>query len=98
MAAVIGQRKDDINAIGDIMANINEMAGAIAKETTEQGEKLARLDENMAAADANVEDGVKELKQAAVHQKKAGRCMYFLVGVIFVCIVILAIFLFSGGS
>jgi hypothetical protein len=35
MAAVIDQRKDDINAIGDIMANINEMAGAIAKETTE---------------------------------------------------------------
>lgn len=44
------------------MANINEMAGAIAKETTEQGEKLARLDENMSAADKNVEDGVKELK------------------------------------
>jgi hypothetical protein len=35
LAGVITQRKDDINAIGDIMANINEMAGAIAKETAE---------------------------------------------------------------
>jgi|TARA_B110001450_G_C17509145_1_gene435655 t-SNARE complex subunit (syntaxin) len=77
------------------MANINEMAGAIAKETAEQGEKLNLLDENMTAADANVEDGVKELKQAAVHQKKAGRCMYFLVGVIFLCIIILGLFLFN---
>lgn len=95
MAAVIDQRKEDINAIGDIMANINEMAGAIAHETAEQGEKLARLDDNMTDADKNVEDGVKELKQAAVHQKKAGRCMYFLVGVIFICIIILGIILFS---
>ena len=95
MAAVIDQRKDDINAIGDIMANINEMAGVIAQETVEQGEKLARLDENMTDADKNVEDGVKELKQAAVHQKKAGRCMYFLVGVIAMCIIVLGIILFN---
>ena len=87
MAAVIGQRKDDINAIGDIMANINEMASAIAKETTEQGEKLARIEKNMTAANQNVENGVKELKQSAVHQKKAGNCINFLVGVIFICII-----------
>lgn len=78
------------------MANINEMAGAIAKETAEQGEKLERLDENMTSADKNVEDGVQELRKAAVHQKSAGKCMYFLVGVIFICIIILGIFVFSG--
>ena len=67
MANVIQQRKEDINAIGDIMQNINEMAGAIAKETAEQGEKLQRLDENVTAADENVEGAVKELKEAATH-------------------------------
>lgn len=32
---IIQQRKEDINAIGDIMANINEIAQAIGKETEE---------------------------------------------------------------
>ena len=44
--------------IGDIMANINEMAHAIKEEVDGQGEKLEKLNENMGAADANVEKGL----------------------------------------
>ena len=50
----------------------------------------------MSKADKNVEDGVKELRQAAVHQKSAGKCMYFLVGIIFICVIILGIVVFSA--
>ena len=41
---VIAQRKEDINNIADIMANINEMAKDLAIETKKQGEKLNKLD------------------------------------------------------
>lgn len=43
------------------MANINEIAGTIAKETVEQGEKLVRLDQHMDEADKNTGEAVKEL-------------------------------------
>ena len=49
------------------MANINEIAGAIAKEVDEQGEKLEKLEEDIIKADENVEKGVVNLKEAAVH-------------------------------
>ena len=49
------------------MANINEMAHAIKDETEEQRKKLERLDENMGAADENVEKGLGELQSAAKH-------------------------------
>ncbi len=78
------------------MANINEIAGAIAKEVDEQGEKLESLHEDITKADENVEKGVQNLKEAAVHQKKSGKCMGLLVGVIVVCIIILFAFIFSG--
>ena len=49
------------------MANINQIAGAIAKEVVEQGEKLEDLHENITQADVNVEKGVENLKSAALH-------------------------------
>ena len=49
------------------MGNINEMAKDLAVETREQGEKLERLDDNMADADKNAEEALDELKQAASH-------------------------------
>lgn len=55
MTNVIGQRKEDINNIANIMSNINAIAKDLAIETTQQGEKLKRLDQNMAEADNNAE-------------------------------------------
>ena len=62
MGNLIAQRKEDVNMIGDIMANLNEMAGAIKTEVEQQGEKLTRLDNNMGEADTNVEKGLDQLK------------------------------------
>jgi t-SNARE complex subunit (syntaxin) len=55
MSNVIGQRKQDINNIASIMSDINDIAKDIAVETVQQGEKLVRLDQNIAEADNNAE-------------------------------------------
>lgn len=64
MHNVIQQRKQDINSIANIMADINEIAKDIAIETKAQGEKLERIDQNMAEADKNAEAALGELNQA----------------------------------
>ena len=48
MNEVIGQRKQDINNIASIMNDINAIAKDLAIETTSQGNKLSKLDQNMA--------------------------------------------------
>ena len=69
------------------MGNINEMAKDLAIETRNQGEKLEKLDDNMAVADKNAEDALGELKQAASHQKKAGKCTRYLICFLFLIII-----------
>ena len=75
------------------MNDINCIAKDLAVETQEQGEKLGRLDENMVVADRNASEALEELNQAQVYQKKSGKCMYFLVSIIVVCVIIMGIFL-----
>lgn len=58
---VIDQRKDDINTIATLMSNINMIAKDIAVETSAQGEKLEKLDENITVADENASNALKEL-------------------------------------
>lgn len=43
------------------MSNINQIANDIAIETKNQGDKLLKLDENMAVAEKNAEDALDEL-------------------------------------
>lgn len=93
MDAQINQRKADIDDIANIMSNINSIAQDIAIETKNQGEKLLKLDENMTVADKNASDALDELQQAQVHNRKTGKCTYFLVGIILFCIIILGIIL-----
>ena len=64
MENIISQRKADISNIANIMSDINSIAKDIAMETQEQGEKLARLDENMHVADKNASEALDELKEA----------------------------------
>ena len=75
------------------MSNINSIAQDIAIETKTQGDKLLKLDENMAVAEKNAEEALDELQQAQVHNRKTGKCTYFLVGIILFCIIILGIIL-----
>ena len=62
MDAQINQRKADIDDIANIMSNINSIAQDIAIETKNQGEKLLKLDENMAEADKNAQEALDELQ------------------------------------
>ena len=84
---VIAQRKEDINNIADIMANINDMAKDLAIETKKQGQKLNKLDQDLGTADNNAETALKELGSAVKQQKKAGKCQACLMWLI-VCILI----------
>ena len=88
MNEIIGQRKEDISNIANIMSDINAIAKDLAIETTVQGEKLVRLDQNMAEADNNAEAALGQLKQAKNHQKKAGKCLKCLVALIVLCLII----------
>ena len=73
------------------MSDINAMAQDIAIETGKQGEKLQGLDHNMAIADENTSKALKELTEAQMHQRKSGRCMYFLVSVIVLALLVIII-------
>ena len=61
MDAAITERKADIDNIANIMSNINSIAQDIAIETKNQGEKLHKLDDNMADVEKNAEDALDEL-------------------------------------
>ena len=98
MENIISQRKEDISNIANIMSDINSIAKDLAIETAEQGEKLQRLDQNMIEADRNASEALDQLNQAKVYQKKSGKCMYFLVGIIVVCLIIMGIFLGTSTS
>ncbi len=90
MEEVIKQRKKDINQIESIMQNINAIAKDINIEVQTQGEKLGRLDQHMTSAANNVEGAKEELVQAEEHQKKGGKCFWYLIvgGVIVIGIII----------
>ena len=64
MAAVIEQRRDEINKIENIMRNINDIAKDINIEVQNQGEKLERLDMHVRTAAENVKEANKELQEA----------------------------------
>ena len=98
MENIINERKNDINAIAAIMGDINELAKDIAKETSIQGENLLKVDESMNEAKDNAEAGLQELQEAQVHSRRTGKCTYFLVGIIMLCLVVLGIFLASSGQ
>jgi hypothetical protein len=51
----------------------------------------------MAVADRNASEALGELQQAQVYQKKSGKCMYFLVGIIIICLIIMGIFLATAS-
>jgi len=71
------------------MSDINHIAKDIAIETKEQGEKLEKLDLNMADAEDNAAKGLEQLKEAAMHQRKSGKCNVLLLSIIVVCIIVL---------
>lgn len=43
----------------------------------------------MAVAEDNTSKALHELKEAAVHQKKAGKCNALLLSIIVICIIVL---------
>jgi t-SNARE complex subunit (syntaxin) len=61
MDNVINQRKEDINAIADIMTDIHQIAGDLAVEVKDGGEKLDQLNDNMGDADKKAEEALTEL-------------------------------------
>lgn len=71
------------------MADINEIAKDIAVETRGQGEKMVKLDDNMAVAEENTTKALDELKEAAMHAKKSGKCNVLLLSIIVICILVL---------
>ena len=87
MSNIIEQRNQDINQIGDIMANINDMAKDLAIETKEQGDKLVNLDNNMGKAEKNADEALDQLKSASKHQKKAGKCTKILIALIIIILI-----------
>ena len=91
MQNIIAQRKEDIHSIANIMADINAIAKDIAVETRAQGEKLDGLMDNLTTADNNTSSALKELNEAKGHQTKSGKCQYFLISILVLCILILII-------
>lgn len=94
MQETLNQRNQDINQIGEIMANLNEMARDLAIETKAQGEKLLKLHENVEVAEQNVEEAHEQLKQAATHQRRAGKCTRCLVILIFLLLISVALIIY----
>ena len=94
---VIKQRKEDINAIADIMQDINSIAKDFAVEVKQGGEKLDQLNDQMGDAEKKVEDAKKELDSAKKYQKKNSKCACCLFWIILICVAVLFIILWQFG-
>ena len=96
MAAVIEQRRVEIDKIENIMRNINDIAKDINIEVQNQGEKLDRLDNHMRTAADNVKEANKELKEASHHQKKSCKCLIYIIILAMVAIGVVLYFIISA--
>ena len=76
------------------MGDINDMAKDLAIETKNQGEKLQKLDENMAQADNNAGEALSELKSARKNQKGASKCQTCLIGLISVILLAVGLIIY----
>lgn len=75
------------------MQDINSIAKDLAVEVKDGGDKLDKLNDQMADTDKKVEDAKKELDSANKYQKKNSRCVCCLVSIIILSLGILAIIL-----
>ena len=101
MEESINQRKNDINNIEKIMTDINSLAKDLAVETQKQGDSLSRLDENITHVQVNTKVALEELTEAQVHQKKSGKCLYIILGLIILAVavvVVIVVLKTTGGS
>lgn len=94
---MIQQRKEDINAIADIMQDINHIAKDLAVEVRQGGEKLDQLNDQMGDAEKKVDDARKELDSAKKYSKKSSKCACCLVWLIIIALGVLALILWSFG-
>ena len=95
MNGVIQQRKEDINAIADIMQDINSIAKDLAIEVREGGEKLDQLNEQVGDAEKKTGDALKELDTAQKYSKKNSKCICCIVYIIVMALGIVATVLFT---
>ena len=101
MADVIHQRQEDLNNVEKLMSDINSIAQSINKNVHEQRHDLVQIDQNATAAKDNAKEAHNQITQAEAHQKKGGKCMYYILGgiALFVLIIIIIfIIAFSSGG
>ena len=89
MEDVIKQRQEELNNVEQFMTDINDIAKEINTKVHEQRADLVEIDANAGTALDNAKDAEENIEQAQEHQKSAGKCMYWVVGVISIAVIII---------
>ena len=80
MEDVIKQRQEELNNVEQFMTDINDIAKEINTKVHDQRADLVEIDGNAGEALDNAKDAEQNIEEAQEHQKKGGRCMYWVVG------------------
>ena len=89
MEDVIKQRQEELNNVEQFMTDINDIAKEINTKVHEQRADLVEIDANAGTALDNAKDAEENIEQAQEHQKSAGKCMYWVVGVLSIAVIII---------
>ena len=102
MADVIATRQEELNNVEKLMSDINSIAKQINTNVHDQRHDLVQIDQNTTSALHNAKGAQEQITQAQEHQKKSGKCMYWILGLIaafvFVVIIIFIITLVNKGK
>ena len=91
MEDVIAQRQEELNNAEKLMGDINEIAKDINTKVHEQRTDLIEINTNVGEALDNAKEAEKNIEEAQEHQKKGGRCMYWIVTVVAVFVIALLV-------
>ena len=71
------------------MTDINDIAKEINTKVHEQRADLVEIDQNAGTALDNAKDAETNIEEAQKDQKSAGKCLYWVVGVLSVAVIII---------
>lgn len=91
MADLIEDRNETIRMVAEVMRDINSLTADIKEQTNFQGEKLLKVDEELAGAAENVENANDQLQQKMSRERTGNKCLVWCV-VIAILVVVCLIF------
>ena len=91
MEDVIKQRQEELDNVEQFMTDINDIAKEINTKVHDQRTDLIEIDANAGTALDNAKEAETNIEEAQDHQKSAGKCMYWTIGIILIFLIVITV-------